>query len=242
MNKNQQSRAHGRSNKIMLLTGALAIVAAAIIGLNISNANANSRFEDEMNAINSAFSSGNDQKINEVLNRTVSSGDLAQVETSLKNYVGDLIANINQIKEVADDDSIYGALEAEHLAKNSNNLGETIASLNNASDKITTLSADAEKLYGESGANSYVADKNLSDEYRQLYTKSAKTFYADNDLSKDHNNTLDLLHSTIKVEIEALSFLNSHKSEWTVKNNKLVFKNDGVANEYAKILERVANY
>ncbi len=242
MSQKQLAQARGRSNKVMIFTCALALVAAVIVGLIINNVTAGSRFESEVVAINDAFSSGNDQKIEEVLKRTVSSGNYAKVETSLKSYVGDLSSNINQIKEIADNETVYNALDGDYLEKNINKLDETIATLSDISSKVETLTTDAKKLYNEEDVKAYIQDKNLGEGFQNLFFENAKLFYDDTDLRDDYNNTLKLLRGSVKVEIEAITYLKDHKSDWEVKDKKLVFKNDKASQEYTKILEKVAKY
>ena len=105
MKKQQEQRVRSRSNKVMVISCVLGLIAAVFVGLLINNATAGTRFENEITAINDAFSSGDAQKINEVLGRTVSTGDYAKVETSLKNYVNDLVKNINGIEEIANNEA-----------------------------------------------------------------------------------------------------------------------------------------
>ena len=241
MSKQQQQGARGRSNKVMFLTSALVLVAAVIIGLLISNATAGSRFESEVVAMNDAFSSGKSEKIDEVLQRTVSSGNYAKVEKSLKSYVGDLVSNINDIKAVTDDEAVYDSLEGTYLAKNADKLDDTIAKLTEASKKVDELTENANKLYNEEDVKAYIADQQLGESYSKLFIENAKLFYDDDELRDNYSNTLKLLRSSIKVEIEAVGYLKNHRSDWEIKDGKLVFKNDAASNEYTKILEKVAN-
>lgn len=241
MTKQQEQRTRGRSSKVMAISCVLGLIAAVFIGLLINNATAGTRFESEIIAINDAFSSGNQQKIDEVLSRTVSAGNYARVETSLKSYVSDLVKNINGIKEVTDNEAVYDSLEGEYLAKNIDKLDETIATLTEASKKVDTLTEDAKKLYDEESVKTYVSDQNLGENYTKLFVENAKLFYDDASLRDDYNNTLSLLRGSIKVEIEAIEFLKNHKSDWKIVNGRLEFKNDNISKQYTKILEKVAN-
>ena len=242
MSQKQQAKVRGRSNKVMIFTCALALVAAVIVGLIINNATAGSRFENEVVAINDAFSSGDDQKIEEVLKRTVSSGNYAKVETSLKSYVGDLSSNINQIDEIADNETVYSALDGDYLEKNIDKLDEIIATLTDISSKVEILTTNAKKLYNKEDVKSYIQDKNLGEGFQTLFFDNAKLFYDDNDLHENYDSTLKLLRGSVLVEIEAVTYLKDHRSDWEIKDKKVVFKNDKASKEYTKILEKVANY
>ena len=242
MSQKQEAQVRGRSNKVMIFTCALVLVAAVIVGLIINNMTAGSRFENEVVAINAAFSSGDDQKIDEVLKRTMSSGNYAKVESSLKSYVGDLSRNINQIKEITDNETVYNALDSEYIEKNIDKLDETIATLKDVSSKVDTLTTDAKKLYSENDVKAYIEDKNLGEGFRNLFFENAKVFYEDEDLRNNYDNTLKLLRGSVKVEIEAITFLKDHKADWEIKDNKLNFKNDNISKQYTKILEKVATY
>lgn len=238
MSNIQQARA--RSNKVKLFTGALILVAAVFIGILINNATASSRFESEIAAINIAFASKDEKKVAEVLDRTVSSGNYAKVEMGLKQYVGDLIDNINSIDDVAGNGVVYDSLEASHLDKNKDNLDTTISELEEAARRVEVLAADTEKLYSETGAMEYVKDKGLNESYEKLFADNVKAFYDDENLRANYTNTLTLLKGSIKVEIEAVIFLKEHKTGWEIKDGKLHFLDDNLAKQYKDILESVA--
>ena len=241
MDKKQQGQpTRTRSNKVKIFSCALILVAAVILGVIIDNATAGSRFESEITAINLAFAKNNTKKIDEVLERTVSSGNYAKVEKSLKKYVRDLTDNINGIDEIADSDIVYHSLEAEYLGKHKDKLNDTISELTKASEKVKDLTAAADKLYNEKEVMVYLEDQNLNESYKKLFTDNAKVFYGDNQLRTNYSDTLKLLKGSVAVEIEAVAFLNERKDDWSVENGELNFKNDNLRKQYIQILEKVA--
>ena len=241
MKKQEKQRVRSRSNSVIFFSCILGLIAAVLIGLLINNATAGARFEREITAINNAFLNGNTQKIDEILERTVSTGGYAKVETSLKKYVSDLVKNINGIKEVTDNEAVYDSLEGEYLAKNAKKLDSTIATLTDASKRVDTLAKDAQKLYDEDSVKAYIDNQGLEESYVNLFIENAKLFYGDKDLRDDYSNTLSLLRSSIKVEIEAVEFLKNHDSDWEVVNGNLKFKNENISRQYTRILEKVAD-
>ena len=241
MKKQEKQRVRSRSNGVIFFSCILGLIAAVLIGLLINNATAGARFEREITAINNAFLNGNTQKIDEILERTVSTGGYAKVETSLKKYVSDLVKNINGIKEVTDNEAVYDSLEGEYLAKNAKKLDSTIATLTDASKRVDTLAKDAQKLYDEDSVKAYIDNQGLEESYTNLFIENAKLFYGDKDLRDDYSNTLSLLRSSIKVEIEAVEFLKNHDSDWEVVNGNLKFKNENISRQYTRILEKVAD-
>lgn len=241
MKKQEKQRVRSRSNSVIFFSCILGLVAAVLIGLLINNATAGARFEREITAINNAFLNGNTQKIDEILERTVSTGGYAKVETSLKKYVSDLVKNINGIKEVTDNEAVYDSLEGEYLAKNAKKLDSTIATLTDASKRVDALAEDAQKLYDEDSVKAYIDNQGLEESYINLFIENAKLFYGDKDLRDDYSNTLSLLRSSIKVEIEAVEFLKNHDSDWEVVNGNLKFKNENISRQYTRILEKVAD-
>ncbi len=241
MKKQEKQRVRSRSNSVIFFSCILGLVAAVLIGLLINNATAGARFEREITAINNAFLNGNTQKIDEILERTVSTGGYAKVETSLKKYVSDLVKNINGIKEVTDNEAVYDSLEGEYLAKNAKKLDGTIATLTDASKRVDALAKDAQKLYDEDSVKAYIDNQGLEESYTNLFIENAKQFYGDKDLHDDYSNTLSLLRSSIKVEIEAVEFLKNHDSDWEVVNGSLKFKNENTSRQYTRILEKVAD-
>ena len=237
----QQDQTRGRSNKVMIFSCALGIVAAMIIGVMINNATAQSRFEKEIVAVNEAFSAGDSQKISEVLDRTVSSGDYAKVEKSIKKYVGDIMKNINDIEEIAESEAVYNSLEGKYLEKNRDKLEATISELDKASIKIEALTSDYKKLYSEESVKGYIEGQDLSDSYSALFSENAKLFYDDKDLHNDYDSMLKVVADTIRVEAKAIDYLNKNKSAWKIVDGSISFTSSDVAAKYNDILQSVAN-
>ncbi len=237
----QQDQTRGRSNKVMIFSCALGIVAAMVIGVMINNATAQSRFEKEIVAVNEAFSAGDNQKISEVLDRTVSSGDYAKVEKSIKKYVGDIMKNINDIEEIAESEAVYSSLEGKYLEKNRDKLEATISELDKASKKIEALTSDYKKLYNEESVKGYIDGQDLSDSYSALFSENAKLFYDDKDLHNDYDSMLKVVADTIRVEAKAIDYLNKNKSAWKIVDGSISFTSSDVAAKYNDILQSVAN-
>ena len=237
----QQDQTRGRSNKVMIFSCALGIVAAMVIGVIINNATAQSRFEKEIVAVNEAFSAGDSQKISEVLDRTVSSGDYAKVEKSIKKYVGDIMKNINDIEEIAESEAVYNSLEGKYLEKNRDKLEATISELDKASKKIEALTSDYKKLYSEESVKGYIEGQDLSDSYSALFSENAKLFYDDKDLHNDYDSMLKVVADTIRVEAKAIDYLNKNKSAWEIVDGSISFTSSDVAAKYNDILQSVAN-
>ena len=237
----QQDQTRGRSNKVMIFSCALGIVAAMVIGVIINNATAQSRFEKEIVAVNEAFSAGDSQKISEVLDRTVSSGDYAKVEKSIKRYVGDIMKNINNIEEIAESEAVYNSLEGKYLEKNRDKLEATISELDKASKKIEALTSDYKKLYNEESVKGYIDGQDLSDSYSALFSENAKLFYDDKDLHNDYDSMLKVVADTIRVEAKAIDYLNKNKSAWKIVDGSISFTSSDVAAKYNDILQSVAN-
>ena len=236
----QQDQTRGRSNKVMIFSCALGIVAAMVIGVIINNATAQSRFEKEIVAVNEAFSAGDSQKISEVLDRTVSSGDYAKVEKSIKKYVGDIMKNINDIEEIAESEAVYNSLEGKYLEKNRDKLEATISELDKASKKIEALTSDYKKLYSEESVKGYIEGQDLSDSYSALFSENAKLFYDDKDLHNDYDSMLKVVADTIRVEAKAIDYLNKNKSAWKIVDGSISFTSSDVAAKYNDILQSVA--
>ena len=241
MSKQQRGQMRSRPSKVMVLSCILGLVAAMVIGVVINNVTAESRFEKEIVAVNKVFSGRDSKKISEVLERTVSSGDYAKVERSLKSYVGDLTNNLGEIEDIMESETIYNSLEGKYLEEHRDNLGATIAELDEAAEKIKALTAEYKKLYNEEKVKEYIKDQGLGENYTALFIENAKLFYEDSDVHQSYDSMLDVLADTIRVEAKALDFLNKNKSAWTVKSGSISFTNSGAASTYNEILQSVAN-
>lgn len=242
MNKREQrERGRLRKNTVTIISGILIVIVAIVVGLIVNAATMQDRFTNEIVAMNTALDEGNDERINEVLGRKVSSGDYGKVEESLKRYIRDLKDSLDGIDELSEQDELILALNGKYLAQTRDDLGAVRTKLEEASSKAQAYRAKCEKLYSESGAMSYLPD-GLDEDYRTLFRENASTFFEDSDTKDSYHDMVALLNGALLMEIDAIKYLDSNKDGWKIENDELVFTNASVEAGYEKIRNNMNKY
>lgn len=242
MNRQEQKeRGRLRKNTVTIISGILIVIVAIVVGLMINASTAQERFTNEIVAVNLAFDSGNTERIDEVLNRKVSSGDYGKVEESLKHYLRDLVDNMNNINTLSNQDDLIMALDGKYLAKTKDELGNVKTKLEEASGKAQEYRTQYEKLYSEDGAMSYLPE-GLEENYRSLFRENASEFFDDEDLKENYHDMVALLNGALLMEIDAIGYLDSNKSDWHIADDELVFETPSVKNGYEKIRNNLSKY
>ena len=145
------------------------------------------------------------------------------------------------IDSLSGQEELIMALDGKYLAKTKNDLGSVKTKLEEASAQAKEYQSQYDKLYSEDGAMSYLPD-GLDENYRSLFRENASDFYEDEDLRDSYHDMVALLNGALLMEIDAVKYLDSHKSEWHIENGDLVFSTASAKEGFEKIRNNMSKY
>ena len=192
------------------------------------------------NEINTIYKLNQDReknydKINEKLNRRITKGEYLKVEDAIKSYLIDLYNYIDNLNFIIQDGSldylsIENIKEDKPLFTNSiKNIKEKRAQINDNIEKLVTQATDNEKIL------SYLKNKDNK--------KNLKLYKSFINQDPEQEKSIRSTYSTYLLKLElyekALNFLINNVSEWSIRNNNILFKKTSISEEYTAIIEEI---
>lgn len=235
-NKNDSSKQGKDGNKLnkviltILLILVIFVVAIGIIygGRIINKAKLDRELENLVNSGNSS------EKLENTT--TVTSGEFAVVEETVKEYFKEYSNLRQQFMERVNDSKLQSILTPENYEQDGPEFTESINYINTAKKEFNNISDGLLNLLSRENIEERIQEKNIGDYYKELY----KEYFIDNNelsttFQETYQDTVDdrtLMNNLYDNEIEILSFLTENKEHWEVLDNKLTFDDQELANTF----------
>lgn len=241
-----------RTKIILWIIAIVVIIAAFFVKKMASDIQQENRLIAETNGVVdllSEFSSEDSVKDNPKtaeleakLQTTVSTGDYAVVEKTVKQYVTDFVNAVKEVETVAGDESLAKVLEPSNIKKDGPEFKATLTTLNDAITKLDILYTKFSNCFTDEDLNAYIKDKNLDEYYVNLYKKimiddeSAASFAKDKD---ELLKSLEQFRTLVKQEKEVIEFLKKNKGKWQVSGDTLTFTSSSVLSQYNSLIQKI---
>lgn len=228
--------------KILIGVGVLLILIIGVIGyFVVSDLKQEEKLKNELDELNLLVNEENIDvdKVKEMLNRTVTTGDYKVVETSFKEYLSDAFDSVFQIVDILNDDKLVSILTVENYQSDGPNFIETKAYITETKTKLEELKNSYYSFLTEEKAMSYIENKGLDsyyvDLYKEEYVGDMKTANEDKTVEESINQIIELLNGSE----EAINFLTENSSSWHIEEDLIVFDTDELSNEYLDLINKI---
>lgn len=228
--------------KILIGVGVLLVLIIGVIGyFVVSDLKQEEKLKNELDELNLLVNEENIDvdKVKEMLNRTVTTGDYKVVETSFKEYLSDAFDSVFQIVDILNDDKLVSILTVENYQSDGPNFIETKAYITETKTKLEELKNSYYSFLTEEKAMSYIENKGLDsyyvDLYKEEYVGDMKTANEDKTVEESINQIIELLN----VSEEVINFLTENSSSWHIEEDLIVFDTDELSNEYLDLINKI---
>lgn len=194
---------------------------------------------DMINKITSG--SYNQEEINQVLNRTETTGDYAVVEKAIKKYMKDYIDMSSGITETMNQINLNAILSEENVNNDKPDFVNTKTKLSDAKIKLEEYKTNSTNFLTEEKIKSYLSDsETISEEARNFYnTELAKMTEEDKEVISQLDSTFTLANSIIAKEEAIIDFLITNKNAWELKNGAISFDTADKAEGYNALINEL---
>ena len=215
---------------IILISVILLIIISSIIIFNIflfSNFQKENNLKAEFDNIKEMLSKDiiDVNTINSSLNNISSDGEYAKIEHKLKEYISSNLSYYISILEISNDSKLLNILSIENITNDLPNFENTKKYLLSIKEQLNEF-----KKLNDEYLNNLQNDSNFNLYYSKLYEKFIKKYNLNN-----NDIIIDISRLIEKNEI-IIEFLIKNKSKWSVENDKIVFSDVNIENEYLKLL------
>lgn len=186
-----------------------------------------------------------DNKINEVLNRTVTNGNCAKVEKALKEYVKAEYEETKKIRNILENEKIYNVLTPENYKNDGPEFKESLKYIEDSKNTIKEASENFIILMSEEEKLKYIEKQKFNDSTDKDYYLNFYKELINVDENINENDKAEMRKSTDEVILfldsmkEILEFLKENKNEWNVENNELVFTSEKLSNEFNTLVDKL---
>lgn len=223
----------------------IAIIVAIIVGIItymlITDLNQESKLKDELNYLDSLVNVENIDldKIDEILNRTVTKDDYQVVEKAYKSYLSDSFDNIVTITNIINDEKLTNVLTVENYQEDGPDFVVSKEYLETSKEVLINSKTNYYSLLSEEKAMSYIDTEGLDSYYIDLYKDELLGDIETESADQTIANSIDDIINIIDISLEALNFLSENKESWIIQNNQIVFDNQDLTDEYNRIIDKL---
>lgn len=228
---------------VSIIVGAIILAFAALVGVTIyKDLKQENKLHNEINQLNILINADtlNKNKIEESLNKTVTTGDYSIVEKAYKQYLTDIYNNVTKIMNILNDKQLITCLSIDNYKKDGPNFINTKNYLKENKQKLENYKNKYYALLDEKRAMSYINATNLDSYYKELYQNEIIGNIEDEKKDETIKNSLNYVIFVIDLEEQVINFLSENSNMWMIENDNIVFENQELLdkyNEFIKTLE-----
>lgn len=228
--------------KILIGVGVLLVLIIGVIGYTVVNdLKQEEKLKNELEELSALVNEENIDvdKVKEMLNRTVTTGDYKVVETSFKEYLSDAFDSVFQMLDILNSDRLVSILTTANYQNDGPNFMETKAYIAETKTKLEELKNSYYAFLTEEKAMSYIENKGLDsyyvDLYRDEYVGDMENVNKDKTVEDSINQIIELLN----VSEEVINFLSENSNSWHIEDTVIVFDTDELSNRYTELINKI---
>ena len=178
--------------------------------------------------------------LNEELDMTIKSkGNYGKVEEVVKNYLNDAKKTYISMKDFCNEEQSSSILSAENINSDPTELLVLKQKLEEKKQELNSLISKAENLTESSSINNAIEDKNIKENYIDVYKNIMVDDATQEILSGIKEKTIDEQEEAeerLKGLEDAVNFLAKNSNYWEINDGKIQFTNTNKLAEYLEVL------
>ena len=229
--------------KIFITIGVIvAIIIAIIAYMVVSDMIQEKKLNEEFSYVDGLVENEERQteEIKNALERIVTKGDYAKVETSYKKYLKDIYENIENLTKILEDDEITNSLTAKNYQEDGPEFVKTKEYLSKTKKSLEDGKNTYYELLTEDGAMKYIKTMELDSYYEDIYKNEINGYISEEEhenktVEESINDVISLLDTSEKI----INFLSDNKDSWTIEDESIVFNTQKLSEEYEKMADEI---
>ena len=229
--------------KIFITIGVIvAIIIAIIAYMVVSDMIQEKKLNEEFSYVDGLVENEERQteEIKNALERIVTKGDYAKVETSYKKYLKDIYENIENLTKILEDDEITNSLTAKNYQEDGPEFVKTKEYLSKTKKSLEDGKNTYYELLTEDGAMKYIKTMELDSYYEDIYKNEINGYISEEEhenktVEESINDVISLLDTSEKI----INFLSDNKDSWTIEDESKVFNTQKLSDEYEKMADEI---
>ena len=227
--------------KILKVIAVIIILLVIVIGYIVYTGwKQGKKLIDEFQTISDLVSEENIDfdSIDDILDRNVTTGDLAIFEDAFKSYLKEFLGTAKQVYDVVNNDKMSYLFTPENYSKDGKDFVETQKYLSTTRKTLEECKAKINELSTKEKIMSYIENKGLNSFFVDLYQKE----FAEVIVKEDFYNTVEIALDGQILLIDSsqsiIKFLVDNKENWEMQGEYIVFDNEDLTNQYNQLIDK----
>ena len=226
--------------KVLIAILIIIVIAIAVVGYFVfSDMMQEDKLKTELSELQQLVNTENIDMdaVNERLDRTITSGDYAQVENAFKSYLRENFNNSIEIANILNDEKLTTLLTVENYESDGKDFTESKEYITNTRETLEECKAKYTEFLTEEKAMSYINDKGLDSYYTDLYKNE---FIGDmSSASQDTTvqNSIDEVITILNTSEEVLNLLSENQNSWEIDGENISFNSESLSNQYDELVK-----
>ena len=229
--------------KIIIIVG---IIVAVIVGILIYTVISDLKQEHKLTIELTELSELTNEEvidideINKRLDRTITTGDYAEVEDAFKSYLRDNFNEVIKITNIINDEKIVKLLTVDNYKADGKEFTESKKYISKTRQDLMECKDEYSKYMTKDKAMSYIENKNLDSYYVDLYKDEfVGDIESEND-DKTVENSINDIIELLDISEEVINLLANNPDSWEINGEYIEFNNNSLSEQYDELINKLS--
>lgn len=228
-----------KRTKILIVVGIIVLIMiAGILYLVALDEKQNELLTEELAQINSYAQSENinNEELQAILNRTVTTGDYAKIEVACKQYLTDLLDRQEKIKQILEDEELTKILSAENYQADGPEFVNTKQYITTTKTNLNQYMGELIQLLSKEKMVSYIEKQNIDASDIEIYEQDLAEQINEEELKDELQSSVGEITKILDIAEKVIDFLVENKQNWKVEGENIIFENVTLSDQYNTLI------
>lgn len=228
-----------KRTKILSVVGIIVLIMiAGILYLVALDEKQNELLTEELAQINSYAQSENinNEELQAILNRTVTTGDYAKIEVACKQYLTDLLDRQEKIKQILEDEELTKILSAENYQADGPEFVNTKQYITTTKTNLNQYMGELIQLLSKEKMVSYIEKQNIDASDIEIYEQDLAEQINEEELKDELQSSVGEITKILDIAEKVIDFLVENKQNWKVEGENIIFENVTLSDQYNTLI------
>ena len=228
-----------KRTKILIVVDIIVLIMiAGILYLVALDEKQNELLTEELAQINSYAQSENinNEELQAILNRTVTTGDYAKIEVACKQYLTDLLDRQEKIKQILEDEELTKILSAENYQADGPEFVNTKQYITTTKTDLNQYMGELIQLLSKEKMVSYIEKQNIDASDIEIYEQDLAEQINEEELKDELQSSVGETTKILDIAEKVIDFLVENKQNWKVEGENIIFENVTLSDQYNTLI------
>ena len=224
-----------KRTKILIIVGVIIlIIIAGILYLVALDEKQNELLTEELAKTEEYAQTGNmdNEELQNILNRTVTTGNYSKIEKACKQYLTDILAQQEKIKQILEDEKLTKILSAENYQVDGPEFVSTKEYITTTRTNLNKYTEELTQLISEEKILSYAENQGMDSTDIEIYRQELTGQINEEESKNELKSSVSEITKILDIAEKVIDFLIQNKTHWVVEEENIIFDNQQLSDKY----------